>query len=138
MIRYLLDTNVAVDLIRGRNGLIRDHLVRAGIDACAVCEISVFELLYGAWKSVYRKQNLAFVRSFIRGIDVIPSSHAYDFAAGEKVRLQKEGKRIEDFDLLIGCTAVCDHRILVTNNRKHLSRLTGITLSARTIRFLIS
>lgn len=36
--------------------------------------------------------------------------------------------RIEDFDLLIGATAVTNDLTLVTNNVKHMNRINGIRL----------
>lgn len=38
------------------------------------------------------------------------------------------GKMIEDFDLLIGCTAVANGLVMVTDNTKHFSRIEGIVL----------
>lgn len=38
------------------------------------------------------------------------------------------GQSIEDFDLLIGCTAVSDNLIMVTNNAKHYSRIKDIRI----------
>ena len=35
---------------------------------------------------------------------------------------------IEDFDLLIGCTAVAKGLVMVTNNIKHYSRIEGIQI----------
>ena len=35
---------------------------------------------------------------------------------------------IEDYDLLIGCTAVANGMIMVTDNTKHFSRIDGIQL----------
>ena len=35
---------------------------------------------------------------------------------------------IEDFDLLIGCTAVANGMIMVTDNTKYFSRIHGIQL----------
>ena len=75
------------------------------------------------------QQNLRLVHTLIDQIAVIPSSSAYELAAREKVRLQQAGHPIEDFDLLIGCTAIIDHRTLVSNNPCHLSRLTDLTLT---------
>ena len=42
--------------------------------------------------------------------------------------LVKSGRMIEDFDLLIGCTAVANNMIMVTDNIKHFSRIYGIQL----------
>ena len=46
----------------------------------------------------------------------------------EKARLSKMGIIIDDFDLLIGASALANELIMVTNNVGHLSRLKGIHL----------
>ncbi len=49
--------------------------------------------------------------------------------AKEKVKLRKMGKPLHDeFDLLIGATAVENKLILVTDNKKDFDRLTGIKI----------
>jgi tRNA(fMet)-specific endonuclease VapC len=48
--------------------------------------------------------------------------------AKEKARLRKAGTPIDDFDLLIGATAVTHKLIMVTNNTKHFKRINGIKL----------
>ena len=48
--------------------------------------------------------------------------------ANEKARLRKAGTPVDDFDLLIGATAVANKMILVTNNFKHFDRIDGIDL----------
>jgi len=42
--------------------------------------------------------------------------------------LRKSGKPIDDFDLLIGATAIANDLILVTNNIKHFENLKKIKL----------
>jgi tRNA(fMet)-specific endonuclease VapC len=44
------------------------------------------------------------------------------------VKLKTAGKLIPDFDLLIGSTAVERSLIMVTNNEKHLSRISDISI----------
>lgn len=46
----------------------------------------------------------------------------------EKARLKKSGQLISDFDLLIGCTAVANDLIMVTENESELNRIKGIKI----------
>jgi tRNA(fMet)-specific endonuclease VapC len=48
--------------------------------------------------------------------------------AKEKARLRKEGNIIDDFDILIGCSAIANDLVLVTRNEKHFKRLTSIKI----------
>jgi hypothetical protein len=55
------------------------------------------------------------------GIDEIP-----ELFCSEKIRLEKAGNMIEDFDLMIGTTGVTSNLVVVTHNIKHFNRIEGI------------
>ena len=67
------------------------------------------------------------------GIQIMPIYPALDIYASEKARLQKSGKVIDDFDLLIGATAVSFDLIMVTNNTNHFNRIKEFKLEDWTI-----
>lgn len=126
--RYLLDTNVLVDILRGTKGDARKRLLEIGIDHCAVSEITVYELYCGAAASASPEANQKAVETLLALIEILPLQKAYLEAARQKASLRKAGTPVEDFDLLIGCTALCDSRILLTGNRKHMERIEGLAL----------
>jgi tRNA(fMet)-specific endonuclease VapC len=68
------------------------------------------------------------LKDFVSGVQILPIFDAIDIYATEKTRLRKSGKSIDDFDLLIGSTAIANDLILVTNNLKHFENLTKIKL----------
>lgn len=68
------------------------------------------------------------LENFLSGIKIIPIFYALDLYAKEKARLRKQGIVIDDFDLLIGTTAVAYQLTMVTNNQAHFERLIGIEL----------
>ena len=43
--------------------------------------------------------------------------------AREQVRLQRQGMRVEDMDILIAATALRHELIVLTNNAQHFSRI---------------
>ena len=45
-----------------------------------------------------------------------------------KTLLEKQGMRIDEFDLLIGTSALANSMILVTHNTKHFSRIPDLTI----------
>lgn len=59
---------------------------------------------------------------------VLPIYDSLDLFAKEKVRLQRQGNLIPDFDLLIGAITISNNLTLVTNNEKHFRRIEGIRL----------
>ena len=67
--------------------------------------------------------------NFLNGISIIPIFGSIRLYAKEKVRLNKIGKPINDeFDLMIGVTAIENKLILVTDNQKDFERLNGIKI----------
>lgn len=107
---------------------LNDKIVSVGIDNCFISEITVAELKFGAANSEKIKQNKDTVENFISLFSVIPVLDSLDIYASEKTRLKKTGKLVDDFDLLIGSTAITNDLILVTNNKEHFSRLNNIKI----------
>lgn len=63
-----------------------------------------------------------------KDIEVIPLSSALCCYARSKAALYSQGTPIEDLDLFIGCTAVANQMIMVTENKKHLERIPNIEI----------
>jgi tRNA(fMet)-specific endonuclease VapC len=122
---YLLDTNICVYLFRGKHA-INKRIAHVGLCNCCISEVTVAELRYGVECSAEREANERMLNEFIREITVIPFSAAIALYAVEKFRLRSSGLLIDDFDLLIACTAVANNCILVTDNVKHLGRVSGV------------
>ena len=61
-------------------------------------------------------------------VKVVPFSDGISEYGRQKDILIKKGQMIEDFDLLIGCSAVANGMIMVTDNTKHFSRIEGVQL----------
>ena len=126
--RYLLDTNTCVFFLRGKLNL-NDLIKEKGRENCYISEITVVELRYGAENSDNPAKSHKAVDTFINGLSIIPIFGSIRRYAKEKVRLRKIGKPMHDeFDLLIGVTAIENKLTLVTDNQKDFERLEGIKL----------
>ncbi|HRO43839.1 MAG TPA: hypothetical protein PL009_13465 [Flavipsychrobacter sp.] len=68
------------------------------------------------------------VEAFIPKFFIIPIYNSLDVYAKEKARLRRQGLMIDDFDILIGATAVANDMVMVTNNVAHLQRLKNIVI----------
>lgn len=114
--QYLLDTNICVFFLRGKLNL--DEIIEEkGRENCFISELTVFELKYGAENSDNPKKSHQAVDKFIKGLSVIPIYGTVKKYAKEKVRLRKNGTPMYDeFDLIIGVTAVANNLTLVTDN----------------------
>jgi tRNA(fMet)-specific endonuclease VapC len=100
----------------------------AGIQNCFLSEITVAELKFGAENSERKEHNRKIIDQFIQKFTVVPIFSCLDIYAKEKARLRKKGIMVDDFDLLIGATALANGLTLVTNNSKHLGRLKEIEM----------
>ena len=124
---YLLDTSVVIDHMRGRSFIDSNCIEKA----VGISIITIGELLYGVYKSDDTKKALDAVNSFLTDldIDIVPLNELImsKFAA-IKVYLEKKGKRLEDFDLLIAVTALVNNLTLVTYNKRHFERIEGLII----------
>jgi len=126
--RYLLDTNICVFFLRGKLNL--DEIIKGkGRENCFISEITVVELRYGAENSDNPLASHKSVDAFLSGLSIIPIFGSIKHYAKEKVRLRKIGTPMHDeFDLLIGVTAVENELTLVTDNIKDFERLDDIKI----------
>lgn len=125
---YLLDTNICVFYLRG-NPTVREKLHSVGRKACGISEITIFELRFGAENSDDPPEGHRRIDSFLRGLEVVPVIDTANRYAKEKTRLRKLGIPLHDeFDLLIGVTALEYNYTLVTDNTKHFARFENIQL----------
>jgi tRNA(fMet)-specific endonuclease VapC len=112
--KYLLDTNICAYFLNGKFNL-ETKIDSVGFENCVVSEITIAELKYGVEKSTHKEKNKKTLEIFQSKFDVIPIFPALDIYAKEKARLKIKGKILDDFDLLIGSTAIFNNLTLVTN-----------------------
>ena len=103
-----------------------EKIAKIGFSNCCISEITLAELKYGAAKSSKVDENRRLIEGISKLFIVIPIYNALDIYAAEKARLIKTGNTIDDFDILIGATAVANDMVLVTNNEKHFKNLENI------------
>ena len=127
---YLLDTNICVFLLRGQYDVDK-KIDEVGLENCHISEITMAELKYGAELGRKKgiKQRAQGLDSFLSSIQILPISNAIDLYASEKARLRLAGTPADDdFDLLIGCTAIVNDLIMVTENIKDFKNFSNIKL----------
>lgn len=98
------------------------------MDDCAISEITLAELIFGAENSSNPKKNHKIIDTFSDQVKIIPIFNSIHIYAKEKVRLRKKGVMISDFDLLIGSTAIANELIMVTENVKEFNRISKIEI----------
>lgn len=127
MKKYLLDTNICAYFFNGKFNL-TEKIDEVGFDNCCVSEITIAELKYGIAKSTHKEKNQKVLDKFQEKIEILPIFPVLDIYANEKARLKTKGRMLDDFDLLIGTTAIFNNLTLVTKNVSDFDRLDGIII----------
>jgi len=123
--KFLLDTSFVINYLR-HGGRWQEKI--ATLRARGEFEVSVItygELYYGSLLSGNPIKEKEKYESFLENFEVavIPlATEIVKIYAQTKLTLEKKGERLDDFDLLIGATALADGVILVTDNIKHFVR----------------
>ncbi|MBW2285612.1 MAG: type II toxin-antitoxin system VapC family toxin [Deltaproteobacteria bacterium] len=129
MIRYLLDTNICIYLIKHHPPEARKRFTHHSPRTVAISIITVFELEYGAQKSQYRKRTWDALGKFLAPLNVIDLDRSsVRESAAIRVQLEKEGLPIGPYDLLIAGSAKSQGLTLVTNNTREFERINGLHL----------
>lgn len=127
MKKYLIDTNICIYYIRGKFDL-KTKFASIKKEDRYISEITLAELKFGVENSEFPKKNKKVLDNFLTGIQILPIYFSLDLYAKEKARLRKTGNPIDDFDLLIGVSAVANDMVLVTNNESHFKRIQNIEI----------
>ena len=127
MKKYLLDTNICIYFLKGQFDL-HQKIETAGLENCFVSEVTIAELKYGVENSIQISKNRETLEKFQNKFTIIPIFTSLDIYAKEKARLRKKGKLLDDFDLLIGATAISNNLTLATRNVSDFDRLDGIKI----------
>jgi len=130
---YLIDTNICIHFFRGEFNLF-EKFEEAGIENCAISEITLAELVFGAENSTNPKKNYQLIEDLADQMMILPILNAIYVYGKEKARLRSSGTMISDFDLLIGCTALEKNLTMVTENVKEFERISGLKIENWIIR----
>lgn len=123
---YLLDTNICIALLKNDKRVI-EQVISVGQKHCFVSEITVAELFYGAAKSG-KESHFDDVQKIVQIFGVIPIYPSLRVYGEIKAQLEQKGQRIDEFDLLIGASALKNKMTIVTANIKHLGRIPNIEM----------
>jgi tRNA(fMet)-specific endonuclease VapC len=128
MLKYLLDTNIVIYVLKRRPKEVLD-IFNANASRMAISSITLSELMYGAEKSLNTDKNLEAVEEFVSHLEVLP----YDAKASQhygqiKAALEKKGQIIGENDIHIAAHAISHGFILVSNNVREFKRVPNLAL----------
>ena len=128
MLRYLLDTNICIHVLKHKPAAARDRFNRHAAHLCT-SSVVIAELLYGAEKSSRPDDNRDSVEAFATRLEVIPfDQRAATHYGVIRAALEREGMPIGPYDLMIAAHARSLGLTLVTNNTKEFQRVPGLLL----------
>jgi tRNA(fMet)-specific endonuclease VapC len=129
MIRYLLDTNICIYLIKKHPPEVLARFQQIELKQLHIPTITLFELYYGIEKNNSQQRNLAALENFIAPLTIVDFS--FDAAKkAVKIRnsLQKQGTPIGAYDIQIAACALSHNMTLLTNNTREFERVKGLKL----------
>ena len=128
--RYLIDTNWVIDVLRNAPGS-RALVEERAADGIAISVVSIAELFVGP----HRRRNPApeqeSISAYLSQFSQLPIDLTTCEIFGRiKAELLNQGNPIEDFDIMIAATALQHDLTLLTNNRRHFERIDGLQIES--------
>ncbi len=128
MLRYMLDTNIVIYVIKRRPVELLE-VFNSNVGQMCISSITLAELLHGVEKSEKQEQNLFKVEDFVSRLEILnygdkAAAHYGDIRAN----LERKGTTIGVNDLHIAGHARSEGLTLVTNNTREFERVEALRL----------
>ena len=128
MLRYMLDTDICIYVIKSRPEELRTRFDGLA-EQLSISAVTLAELHYGAEKSTRRHENLRTVNAFAARLAVLDFTAEAAAHAGQiRAELAKLGRLAGPYDMLIGGHARSASLTIVTNNRREFDRMPGLNV----------
>jgi tRNA(fMet)-specific endonuclease VapC len=126
MLRYLLDTNIVIYVLKRRPVEVLSTF-NANTIRMAISSVTLAELLHGAEKSSRVSENLAAIEDFCSRLEVLPyGPKAAQHYGAIRAALEKLGQPIGVNDMHIAAHARSEGLVLVTNNTGEFERVPAL------------
>jgi len=127
--KYLLDTNICIALIRLKPAALLQRLTSHEPGEVGISAITLAELVHGAEKSAHSEHNMSALQQFLLPLELADFDQQAALAYGKiRVKLEHDGQLIGSMDMLIAAHAIGLGAILVTNNVREFQRIDGLAL----------
>ncbi|MCB2263792.1 MAG: type II toxin-antitoxin system VapC family toxin [Candidatus Thiosymbion ectosymbiont of Robbea hypermnestra] len=125
---YIIDTNTLIYFFKG-TGNVSKRFLRVSPQKIAIPSVVLYELEYGIAKSTSPRKRQAQLKELCSLVEILPfGDEAARLSAAIRANLEKQGTPIGSHDLLIAGTALAHRGVLVTNNIREFSRVSGLKL----------
>lgn len=123
--RFLLDTNAVIALLKNPRGPIRAQISRHQPQDIGVSALVSHELFYGAYRSSRVADNLVRLDALQFEVLAFDQEDARE-AGAVRAALSQQGTPIGPYDVLIAGQARCRDLVLVTRNLREFERVPGL------------
>lgn len=131
---YFLDTNVIIDIIRGKHPALKRHFINTKRTEIAIPSIVVAELEYGARHSDNYEDNRRKFMNIIKNFEILPfTNKEAEFYGYIRQTLTSQGKIIGPNDLFIAAMALSTDATLITHNTDEFNRIPDLKIEDWTI-----
>ncbi len=127
--KYLLDTCVISDFVKGDQNVMT-RLKSYSPDDLAISSVTAMEIEFGLQLNPARAKKIqSIIRQLLVSVHILPFETS-DAVATAKIRaiLQKQGRPIGPYDVMIAGTALSRSLIMVTSNTKEFNRVEELEL----------
>lgn len=122
--RFMLDTNICIDLIRNRSSKLLRRLKRMRPDDLCISSVTLSELEYGVAKSNAPDKNKMALAEFITPLVVMPYDDQVAPHYGRiRAELEAHGKPTGALDTMIAAHAFSLGLVIVTSNEREFRRV---------------
>ena len=125
---YCLDTDILIEYFRGNEAIRRKVENLTGRDSLGLVWLTFYEFFKGIFVSG-RLGEERFLQELNETCLILNPSYEAAKMGGEiYALLRKEGRLINDADILIASIVKAYDAVLVTNNEEHFSRIKGLKI----------
>ncbi|MGK5085229.1 type II toxin-antitoxin system VapC family toxin [Bdellovibrionota bacterium FG-1] len=122
--KYLLDTNICIGIINGKEPKLREKLISLSKGDVVICSVVKAELLYGVKKSQLRAKNESRLEVFFSQLPSLPFDDASADQYGSlRALLEQAGITVGSNDLMIAAIAQQHRLTVVTRNEREFGMI---------------
>ena len=123
-----LDTDILIEYFRGNEGIKKKIESLTDEDSLGLILLTFYEFFKGIFVSG-KSGEQKFLQELVETCLILNPSYETAKMGGEiYAELRKEGKLINDADILIASIVKAHNAVLVTNNEEHFSRIEGLKI----------
>jgi tRNA(fMet)-specific endonuclease VapC len=127
--KYLLDTNVWIDYLTGRYPTVVTRIQESQPDDLCLSAVAMAELRYGAEKSRRKRFNHRLLDTLAQEVRCVDFDVDAATTYGEvRTALEKRGRPLGAYDMLIAAHALALGLILITDNEREFKQVRSLAV----------